>query len=360
MLSADACGRAGAVVRSAPLFTRGGLRCEDVEMRSGSSDTFPRLVGDIGGTNARFALVTAPGGDLQGVRTLPCADFAGPAEAIGHYLAASGLPPPRCGGFGIANPVDGDVVHMTNRDWAFSIGALREALRLERLEVFNDFTALALALPVLRGPDLLQVGGGAPAAHRAVGLLGAGTGLGVSGLVPCGADYVPLEGEGGHVTLAASDAQEAALIAWLAARHPHVSAERVLSGRGLAALYEAHAALRGEAAEPLAPEEISARALAGGSPPCAAALDSFCAFFGTVAADLALTLGARGGIYIGGGIVPRLGEFFVRSRFRARFEHKGRFGAYLAAIPTYVIRAPHAGLVGAARALERRLGGDGR
>lgn len=324
-------------------------------MHSAFPETYPRLVGDIGGTNARFALISAPGGDLQAIRTLPCADFPGPAEAIEHYLAASGLPRPRNCAFGIANPVDGDFVRMTNHDWAFSIEELRTTLRLDHLDVLNDFTALAMALPALHGADLLPVGGGEAVAGRAIGLLGAGTGLGISGLVPCGDDYVPLEGEGGHVTLAASDAHEAALLAWLAKHHAHVSAERVLSGPGLVTLYEAHAAVRGEPAEALTPAQISERALSGSSPLCVATLDSFCAFLGTVASDLALTLGARGGIYIGGGIVPRLGEFFIRSRFRERFEAKGRFSAYLAAIPAFVIRAPYPGLTGAARALDRKF-----
>lgn len=315
--------------------------------------TYPRLIGDIGGTNARFALIRAPGQPMEAMRTLPCADFPGPCEAIEHYLATAGLPRPRWCAFGIANPIDGDFVKMTNHHWAFSIRELQARLDLAHLQVINDFTALALALPALRESELERVGAGAPLAGRAIGLLGAGTGLGVSGLVPCGPDYVPLEGEGGHVTLAAADAHEAAIIAWLAERYPHVSAERVLSGPGLVTLYEAEAALAGRPAPALTAAEISQHALDGGSPLCAAAVDRFCAFLGTVAADLALTLGARGGVFIGGGIVPRLGPAFARSRFRARFEHKGRFGAYLAQIPTWVIRAPYPGLVGAARALER-------
>lgn len=322
-------------------------------MFSGSPDTFPRLVGDIGGTNARFALIAAPEREIEAMRTLPCADFAGPAEAIEHYLAENALPRPRWCAFGIANPVDGDFVKMTNHDWAFSIDALRERLGLEHLQVVNDFTALAMSLPVLSGADLVQVGGGKAVARRAIGLLGAGTGLGVSGLIPCGNDYVPLDGEGGHVTLAASNSHEAALIAWLATRYPHVSAERVLSGPGLVALYEAEAAVAGHTAEPLSAAEISSRALAGSSPLCVATVDTFCALLGTVAADLALILGAHGGIYIGGGIVPKLGDFFVGSRFRERFEQKGRFSDYLALIPTYVIHAPYPGLLGAARVLAR-------
>jgi glucokinase len=322
-------------------------------MFSGSPDTFPRLIGDIGGTNARFAFIGAAGEEISAMRTLPCSDFPGPAEAIEHYLAVSRLPRPRWCAFGIANPINGDFVRMTNHDWAFSIRELRERLGLARLDVINDFTALAMALPALAAGELIKVGGGEALPRRAIGLLGAGTGLGISGLVPSGEDYVPLEGEGGHVTLAASNAHEAALIAWLSTRYPHVSAERVLSGPGLVALYEAHAAVAGVTAEPLTAAQISCRALDGTSSLCVETLQSFCAFLGTVAADLALILGARGGVYVGGGIVPKLGDFFVRSPFRQRFEDKGRFRDYLAQIPTYVIHAPYPGLVGAARVLDR-------
>lgn len=322
-------------------------------MDSTPHDTYPRLVGDIGGTNARFALISAPGEPMGAMRTLPCADFAGPAEAIERFLADEGLPRPVWCAFGIANPVDGDFVRMTNHHWAFSIRELQARLGVAHLQVLNDFTALALALPTLQGGELAQIGGGRAVAGCAIGLLGAGTGLGVSGLIPCGGDFVPLAGEGGHVTLPASDAHETAIIAWLARRHGHVSAERVLSGPGLVSLYEAEAAIAGRSVPVLTAAEITGQAITGSCGLCVAAIDSFCAFLGTVAADLALTLGARGGVYIGGGIVPKLGPLFARSRFRARFEHKGRFSAYLAQIPTWVIQAPYPGLVGAARALER-------
>ena len=313
---------------------------------------WPRLVGDIGGTNARFALIAAPGAPISDARTLACASHPGPREAIEHYLATSTLPRPRAAAIGIANPVTGDLVRMTNHVWSFSIEALRLGLGLDRLRLINDFTALALALPTLAAHELVQIGGGTPTAHAALGLLGAGTGLGISGLIPHGDRWVPLDGEGGHVTLAAFDAREAAVIAALARRYDHVSAERVLSGPGLAALHAAIAEVDGRPADGLGAADITAAALAGSSAPCAESVAMFCAMFGTVAADLALTLGARGGVYIGGGIVPRLGAHFATSPFRARFENKGRFRDYLAQIPTYVIHADYPALRGAARALD--------
>jgi glucokinase len=316
-----------------------------------AGDTFPRLVGDIGGTHARFALILAEGGPLVHTRVLPSPAFGGPAQAIAAYLEAVRAPAPRWCAFGIASPVWEDQVRMTNLHWRFSISALRAALGLDVLRVMNDFAVLAMAIPALRPADLRQVGGGAPRAGAAIGLIGPGTGLGVSGLVPCGADYVPVAGEGGHASLAARGREEAELIEWIGERHGHVSAERLVSGPGLENLYLAHAARQGVAVAALDAAEIGARALAGTDPLCVQALDSLCAFLGTAAADLALILGAHGGICIGGGIVPRLGAFFDRSPFRARFEDQGRFRGYLARIPTRVIQAQHPALLGAARVL---------
>ncbi|MFZ5462247.1 MAG: glucokinase [Pseudomonadota bacterium] len=325
-------------------------------MSSAANDSFPRLLGDIGGTNARFALQFSPGAPLTSARTLSCALYPSLYHAIEQYLRECGPVRPHWAALGVANPVTGDRVSMTNHSWSFSISALKKDLGLARLVVLNDFTALALALPHLPAGDLEQVGGGVAQPGAALGLIGPGTGLGMSGLVPCGHDYTPLRGEGGHVTLAAWDEREAQIIARLRRRYGHVSAERALSGPGLVALYEICAALRGAVPEILSPPEISARALSGACSLCREALDHFCALLGTVAADLALVLGARGGVYLGGGIVPKLGAYFAGSPFRGRFEQKGRFSGYLSRIPTYVIRAPHPGLVGAARALDRAEG----
>ncbi|MGB7483085.1 MAG: glucokinase [Castellaniella sp.] len=314
-------------------------------------DSFPRLVGDIGGTNARFALIAGEDQPMTHVRSIPCAAYEGPAQAIEAYLQSTGAPAPRWCAFGIANPVSGDQVRMTNHHWRFSISALQTVLGVEVLRVMNDFTALAMAIPALRPADLRQVGGGIPQAGAAIGLIGPGTGLGISGLIPCETDYAPLAGEGGHITLAARGREEAELIDWIGERYGHVSAERLISGPGLENLYLAHAARQGRTVAALDAATISAHALAGTDALCTQALNSLCAFLGTVAADLALILGARGGICIGGGIVPRLGAFFDRSPFRARFEDKGRFHDYLARIPTRVIQAEHPALLGAARIL---------
>ena len=343
-----------------------------------------RLLADIGGTNARFGWQAGCGAPIEQVRTLRCADFATLEDAIRAYLHGAVLGvPPTCG-IGIATPITGDAVRMTNHHWAFSQRALRERLGLHRLLVINDFTALALAVPVLDGSALRQVGSGSAVAGAAIGVLGPGTGLGVSGLVPRGDDvgawcrmrddddvgdsgdgdartpaYLPLQGEGGHVTLAAETAREFTALAVLRRRYGHASAERVVSGQGLLDLCLALCELDGITPSPAAtPADVTRQALDASDATCLGALQMFCGFLGSVAGNLALTLGAQGGVYIGGGIVPRLGAWFDTSPFRARFEAKGRFRDYLASIPTFVIDANVApSLTGAARALDSLPGG---
>ena len=322
-------------------------------MKNGNG--FPRLLADVGGTHARFASQFRPQGPLEHCGRYACADFETLWDAISHHLWREGLDQPSAGAIGIATPITGDHVRMTNHHWAFSIKGLQEALGLQRLLVLNDFSALALALPALQPGACRQIGGGRPVAGAPIALIGPGTGLGVSGLVPGfnGQGLVPIGGEGGHVTLSSFEPEEAAALQVLQRRFGHVSAERALSGPGLENLYEALAELRG--APPLLQggRAISAAALAGGDALAVAALAMFCSLLGHVAGNLALTLGARGGLFIGGGIVPQLGDWFAQSAFRASFEAKGRFRAYLSEIPSFVVQASdEAALVGASRALD--------
>jgi glucokinase len=314
---------------------------------------FPRLLGDIGGTNARFAWQADRGEPLTDVATYPAADHETLLHAMQHYLAAHPRPAPAQCAIGIANPVVGDRVQMTNHHWAFSISEMERALGLKRFLVINDFTALALSLPSLAGEDLRAVGGGQAVANAPLGLLGAGTGLGVSGLLPAqgGRNAIPINGEGGHVTLAPADAREEQVVRILRRQFGHPSAERALSGSGLVNLYNALCEVDGVAARPLTPAEVTA--LCETDPQCRGAVEVFFSFLGNVAGNLALSLGARGGMYIGGGIVPRLGDRIDRSLFRERFEDKGRFRGYLNAIPIWVVNARMSpALIGAARALD--------
>lgn len=313
----------------------------------------PDIIADIGGTNIRFALVR-PGNAPERTLSLACADFAGPDAALDAYLShARPDATPRRAAFAVAAPVTDDRVRLTNHAWDFSIAELRRQFGLARLDVVNDFTAIAMGLPHFVADDLHPIGGGAPVAGAPVAVLGPGTGLGVSALVPAPSGGVPLAGEGGHVTMAAADDRESAVLAALR-RDGHVSAERVLSGAGLVRLYRTLSALDGATAGPLEPADITARAAAGEDAACSAAWEMFCAMLGTVAADLALTLGARGGVFIAGGIVPRHIEMFAAGLFRRRFEDKGRYGAYLAAIPTWVILHPNPAFVGLGRHLADR------
>jgi glucokinase len=315
-------------------------------------EIFPRLLCDIGGTNARIAWQSYAGAPHAIVRTFLCRDHSSLSEVISYFLEAEGLAVPPACAIGIATPVIGDFVKMTNNDWSFSIAALKAQFGFARLVVINDFTALALALPALGPGDLCSVGSGAAIEGAPKALLGAGTGLGVSGLIQdAGGRWVPIAGEGGHVTLAAHDDQEAAIIAYLRAKFGHVSAERVLSGPGLVNLHEALAGLSGLVQARLQPADVLANAAQDAL--CAQAVALFCAFLGSTAGDLALTLGARGGVYIGGGIAPRILPQLQASRFRERFEAKGRFQSYLAAIPTaVVVTAQSPALLGVSRALD--------
>jgi glucokinase len=242
---------------------------------------------------------------------------------------------------------------MTNRDWSFSINDLQRHLGLERLVVLNDFSALALAIPTLAPEELQRVGGGEAICDATVALLGPGTGLGVSGLVRANGLSMPIAGEGGHASLSAAESTEERVISILRSGFEHVSAERVLSGAGLVNLYRATCEIAGRPPQALSASDVTARALTGGDAECRAAVEFFFAFLGNFAGNLALTLGALGGVYIGGGIVPRLGDWIARSSFRERFERKGRFAPYLAKVPTWVITASVApALRGANRALD--------
>ncbi|MGB6103479.1 MAG: glucokinase [Pusillimonas sp.] len=317
-------------------------------MRHGPGSSRQCLVADIGGTHARFGLCTSVS-DIEKIDVLDSAAFPTLELAVRHYLHRHGNPSVRHAVFGMANPVLGDHIEMTNYSWSFSIEQTRRNLGLESLQVINDFTALALALPHLSPNELHQVGGGQAVGGAPLGLLGPGTGLGVSALVPNPAGgWIPLATEGGHVSFAPRDDRE--LMLWRAATSAfgHVSMERLVSGSGLVFIYRSLCLDKGIAPQDHAPAQISRLGIAGNDPVCRAALDIFCALLGTAASDLAVTLGARGGIYVGGGIIPKLGDYFPQSPFRQRFDDKGRFTAYLSAIPVFVIDSAHPALLGAA------------
>jgi glucokinase len=291
----------------------------------------PTLITDLGGSFTRCA-VTAGVGPLRYVQAFTNDDFGSLTELLAGYIAA--LPAgarPRSALIAVAAPVLGDHVRMINRAWEFSQQALRAELGLAELGVMNDFAAQAWALAGLSPDDYVTIGGGASEAGAPCAILGPGTGLGVAALIRAEGHWHVLPGEGGHVSLPAQDVEEEHVVRVARERFGHCSAERILSGPGLSFL---HAVLNGE--DGIAPAAIGAAALAG-SP---AALKTFAMFFrvlGTVAADLALTLGAFGGVYVTGGIVPRYLDLMRKSGFRERFEAKGRYAGYLGRIATRVL-----------------------
>ncbi|MCX9157061.1 glucokinase [Niveibacterium sp. 24ML] len=318
----------------------------------------PRLLADVGATNARFALEVAPG-HFDAIEVLRCDDYAGLADVMRAYLKRVGLKRVSHAGIAIANPIGGDLVRMTNRNWSFSIEEVRQRLDFSTLLVVNDFTALAMALRHLNADQRVQIGGGSPQPNSVIGLLGPGTGLGVSALIPTEDRWVTLGSEGGHTSFAPNDERELDVLRYCMKRLPHVSGERLISGPGIELTYRALCERAGVAPLPRQAKDVVEAAVAGTDPVCVETLDCFCSMLGTVASNLAVTLGALGGIYIGGGIVPRLGARFEHSPFRARFEAKGRFAEYLAAIPTYVITAPYPAFHGVSAILADTLRGRG-
>lgn len=315
------------------------------------------LVGDIGGTNARFALVdlSAPGIELCESKSLANADFASLQHAIEHYLAGVSAQPRRAA-LAVACPVGSDEIRLTNRAWSFSQRELQATLGLSELRMLNDFGAVAWAIPALQADDLVTLHGTFETPLQGpISVLGPGTGLGVALLVgspQCGWQVV--ETEGGHVGFAPIGDEERAISAWLTAQHGRTSTERLLCGKGLS---EIDAVLRSAGAEtslempPLRdPADVVQTALEGHDIPARQALARFCAVLGSVAGDCALIHGARS-VVIAGGIMPRFIPFLRSSAFRERFLAKGRMAALLESVPIHVITHPHPGLLGAACAL---------
>ena len=306
-----------------------------------------RLLSDIGATNVRFAIL-APDGRIHLEENLRNLDFETVTDAIDDYL--SRVPKdarPTEAAFAVAAPITGDKVTMMNAPWAFSIDAIKRQYGWPALHMVNDFVANALAVPHLGDGDIVKVGHGSPADGEAIAVLGPGTGLGVAGLVRCGGKWTAIPGEGGHATLAPMDSREAAIIDILRRQFAHVSAERVLSGPGLTNLYDALCELAGKPAAPLTPERIT-DLYPGCDPQARETVMMFFAMLGTFAGSVALTFGARGGVYIMGGIVPKILGTFTQSNFRERFEFRGRYRAYLTDIPTYVVTRANPAFLGLA------------
>ncbi|MEE4730749.1 glucokinase [Pseudomonas alliivorans] len=316
------------------------------------------LVGDIGGTNARFAIWEDDA--LHSVRVFPTIDYIGPEKAIEVYLQDLEL---KRGDIGyvclaVAGPVDGDLFQFTNSHWQLSRKAFCEDLSVDHLLLINDFTAMALGMTRLKDDEYLTVchGVGKPDRPRAV--VGPGTGLGVGTLIKeSDTRWLALPGEGGHVDLPIGTAREALLWTRLMAEHEHVSAEVVLSGAGLLLLYQISCALDDIEPELKSPAAITTAALAG-DPVAAAVLDQFCVFLGRVVGNQVLTVGGLGGVYIAGGVVPRFTDFFMNSGFKRALAEKGVMSDYFKGLPVWLVTAEYPGLMGAGVALQQAFGSE--
>ncbi|TNH14703.1 glucokinase [Halomonas sp. BL6] len=313
----------------------------------------PALIGDIGGTNARLALVTPGEVTPHDILNLPCADYPGVIEAIQDYLArvgATGENAPKEACLAFACPVHAERVKMTNNHWDFMKSDVRQALNLSLFKVINDFTAQALGVPHVGKDDLVEVQSGTAQSHSTRLVIGPGTGLGVAGVFPGQHAWIPLPTEGGHVTFAPTDATERALLDVFLKRHQRVSVERILCGQGLLELYQAHCTLECQAPRCETPAEVT-QAANQGDAIATATLLRFLKILGDVCGDATLTMGARGGVYLCGGILPRLLDWLPKCELRASFVNKGRMGGYNADIPVWIVTHPWTGLLGAAEAL---------
>ncbi len=309
------------------------------------------LVGDVGGTNARFALVDGEG-RVRHLHIYEAANYSSMNDIIADFLKRTmGHKHPPRAVIAVAGPVIDGEIEFTNLDWQVSEGELLAQFGFEAVRLINDFAAQALACPLLTAENLKPLGPAlrAPDDEPMV-IMGAGTGFGVAGLARNERGDIAVATEGGHAAFAPADDVEMEVLRHLQARYGRVSIERILSGRGLFELHTALAAMR--QLEPrLTDERAVMDAAIKGDPLAGETVDRFCAIYGAVAGDLALSFGARGGVFISGGIAPRMHERLASSAFRARFEDKGRLSAYVQAIPTSLVVHPYPALIGAAREL---------
>jgi len=332
-------------------------------MRSPDGKTWPemeraphkrwQLVADLGGTHLRFGLVEGRDSVPRHVVRYRADDFPTARSAVSTYLAL--LKPeqrPARACFAVAAPVEDGMVRWTNRDWELSVQAMASEHGFDQVVLINDYAAAALSLPGL-SPDLRRpIGGGRERSGSALAVLGTGTGLGMAILAQGRGSFHVLESEGGHALLAPVDELEQELVSYLLRQASPVSWERVLSGPGLERLYHFCAQRAGRPGEALTSRQISARALRGACADCRLAMDMFYRLLGSVSADLALTAGARGGIFLAGTMLNELGPDLASSGFRQRFEDReGRYRRYMAEIPTYLLTLKEPGLYGAARYL---------
>jgi glucokinase len=309
------------------------------------------LVGDIGGTNSRFGVLELGSMDVRDVEVLKNDNFAGLEAAISAYLGKRGITALEAAAVDVAAPVDRETITLTNRAWTFSAESLRKAAHAKSFKLLNDFEALAWSLPHIAAADLVQLGGEIKAQPHVKVVLGPGTGLGMATLAPLpGGGWMPIPGEGGHVTLPIKTAEELALKDRIMGKDKFAEVEDVLTGPGLFALYKA------VATNPVqqSPEQVMRAGLAGTDEAAVKTLDHFMTFLARLAGDMAMALQARGGVYLAGGIAPSLVEKLKAPKYRAVFEEKGRLSEVMKHMPWFVITDPFPAFKGCAAALNAK------
>lgn len=320
------------------------------------NSSFPRLIADIGGTNARLAIETTPF-KYEYIKVLACKDYSGLSQAINSYLEITGFSNLIKGAaLALPSPEIGDTFFMVNSPWqSLSVKQTAAEIGLEKIIFLNDFHALALAIPFINHSSLRRIGGiGEPDTKKPIAILGPGTGLGMATLFkhPSG-DYFAIPAEGGRSSFPPVNEEEVELWKFVHKRFSHVSAERFISGPGLQLIYEGLNSINKRVIDVLpSPSAIVESGITGKDWLCKQTVDIFCRMFATVASNLAVSVNSFGGVYIGGGIIPKMIDYFARSEFRSRFEDKGRYRPYLVQIPVYVIMQEFPAFLGASYALD--------
>lgn len=313
----------------------------------------PYIVADIGGTNARFGLVSPTssvvnGYTIEAQQTFPSANFENIDQATEHYLETINMPKISGACLAVAGPVTGDQIKVTNLNWCFSRNDVERKLKLTNLKVINDFAAHAFAAPLVAPDNLININKGEHFAGSPIAVLGPGTGFGAAGLIPNGQSWMVLPAEGGHISLAAKNQQQAELVRILASQFEHVSVETIFSGPGLANLYNALGQLEAQPFEALLAPAICKQALTDSSSLAYRALCLFCQWLGQATGDLALALGANGGVFLGGGILLRFSDFLLNSEFMQGFVAKGQMTEVMHKIPVNLVNQGNSALLGAA------------
>ncbi|MDP4985205.1 glucokinase [Pseudoalteromonas tunicata] len=323
---------------------------------SGITKFEPIIVADIGGTNARFAVVT----DFDATssqfviahhQTFVSAQFDSMQSLLAAYIQALPFAQPQRAALAVAGPMKGQTVNLTNLGWCFTLTELQSQFQLSQLKVINDFAAFAYAAPYLQAEQNLLVKAGTPEQNANIAVMGPGTGFGAAALVFNGESRTVLSCEAGHISLAAVTDLERQLLVEINKEVSHVSVENVFSGAGLERLYRAMAKVNNLPVEPYTAADISQLALSGQSDICHKTLVQFCEWIGSVAGDLALTFGARGGVFIGGGILPRMQEVLLHCDFSQRFVQKGIMTHYVQDIPVTLVTQDNIPFIGAAASL---------